>query len=1075
MGGPSGAQPDPPVIRQVRYDSDVLTVSWSGPGRPNPAPTYVVQVVNGDHTVAEAWAGAATNAALPLDAAPGQAYHARIGMFVGNSGPELSPEVAIVTGTFAVERAETDPVSGALTLSWKAADTDDFLVRLVVNGTAPDPDVPVAGGSFVVKQPPPAGSTVAATLARVRTGEDVVSIGPHGPGFAAPTERPELLAVEFDAGLLSVAWAAVPAADAYWISVLNDHGVFFPATEIHAPATTAELEPGIADDGAYRVVVQAVNKAGSGPPSAPLQIRRTPPGVTRVTSDAATVSIDVVPPDFAPTAYDAVLFRDGVPVRRETVSPAPTLSLAVPEPLPRGAAYAVSVRGRVGRSVGPTVTAPVVPATPTVASVVCDADLVVTATAGELPEGVPIEAVLYVDGVPGTPQRVDPDGIAVFTVPVGDVVAVAVAVRGVDGVATGPWSVPLPVPTRPADFTLARADGGRAALAWSGPTDGMFRVAVGATALLTRGQSADLPLTSDRATVAQVAGVARGPVVPLDLVTAGPRLTRVAVGAGRSVTLACTPPKSPPLTGVRPVVRWDGAEVELDAHPVTGDPIVLTLPDGIPNTAVIALRGLAGVAVGPPGNAAALLTVAPTGVRVAYDGADLRVSWEALPSPLVDGYRVSTVVDKTVTTLGDTTTASGSWPVEIEDTSTTVVVQALASLAVGAPSEPVPVFTEALFVGPSYVAPQLGPVLTAADITLGLPELFLTRQAHDIELPLGFVLTPAEHGPYVYTLLIPATSPVWNFTDRPDVIAKWAALLAQLQPFGITPYGVAALTEAVSRSMPQTFDETLYFAYGLRFDRGYFDLRPGIVMRVEYEGYQIASGAQGNPLSGFVTAGVADYEVASYDNSGTWTNGLDAFLAELAQQNGVDVPNPSGPATGQGQLYGSAGAFDLFAKALRLPYARLVYPRTLLPTTTPGSLWPQQNAVLLAATTLGALNAATENVRRQDPPGGGVAAAYLRGRAVVRAMVRISVNGASRLVPVGTTLGNVLASGGRRPSAVPVPLSGVTMHRPRTAAAPADGPAGDWLVVPGWQPRDPAVLELPLLHGDRLDLATGLG
>ncbi|MGW0883143.1 hypothetical protein [Streptomyces sp. NPDC002671] len=1022
--------------------------------------------------MAEAWAGSGTNAALPLDVTPGQAYQARIGMYIGNSGPELSPEVAIVTDTVAVERAETDPVTGALTLSWKAADTDDFLVRLVVNGTAPDPEVPVAGGSFVVKQPPPTGSTVAATLARIRTGENLVSIGPHGPGFAAPTERPELLEAEFDAGLLSVAWTGVPTADAYWVTVLNDRGVFFPATEVHAPATTVELEPGIVGPGTYRVVVQAVNNAGSGPPSAPLQIRLTAPGVTRVTSDAATVSIDVVPPDFAPTAYDAVLFRDGVPVRRETLGPAPTLSLTVPEPLPRGAAYAVSVRGRAGRSAGPTVTAPVVAATPTVASVVCDTDLVVAATAGELSEGVPIEAVLYVDGVPGTPQRVDPDGIAVFTVPVGDV---AVAVRGVDGVATGPWSVPLPAPTEPVGLTFARADGGRVALAWSGPPDGTFRAVVGDTALLKQGQTADLPLTSGRATVTQVAGVARGPVASLDLVTAGPRLTGVAVGAGRSVTLAWTPPQSPALTGVQPVVRWDGAEVELAVQPGTGAPIVLALPDGIPNTATIALRGLAGVAVGPPGDAAALLTVAPTGLRVAYDGADLRVSWDALPSALVDGYRVSTVVGKTVTTLGDTKATRGSWPVEIGDTSTTVVVRALAGLAAGAPSQPVPVFTEALFAGPSYVAPQLGPTLTATDITLGLPELFLTRQTGTIELPLGFTLTPGDSGPYVYTLLIPATSPVWKFTDRPDVIARWAALLAQLQPVGITPYGVAALTEAVSRSMPQTFDETLYFAYGLRFDRGYFDLRPGIVMRVEYEGYQIAPGAQGNPLSGFITAGVADYEVASYDNSGTWTNGLDAFLAELARQNGVDVPNPSGPPTGQGQLYGSAGAFDLFAKALRLPYARLVYPRTLLPTTTPGSLWPQQNAVLLAATTLGALDAATENVRRQDPPGGGVAAAYLRGRAVVRAMVRISVNGAPRLVPVGTTLGNVLASEGRRPSDVPVPLSGVTMHRPRTAAAVADGKAGDWLVVPGWQPRDPAVLKLPLLHGDRLDLATGLG
>ncbi|WP_327418201.1 hypothetical protein [Streptomyces sp. NBC_01233] len=117
--------------------------------------------------------------------------------------------------------------------------------------------------------------------------------------------------------------------------------------------------------------MRVVNKAGSGPPSPPLRIRPALSDVTSVTSDGARVSMDVEPPDFAPTVYDAVLFRDGVPVRRETLSPAPTLSLAVPGPLPRGAAYAVSVRGRAGRSAGPVVTAPVVPAAPAVASVVC--------------------------------------------------------------------------------------------------------------------------------------------------------------------------------------------------------------------------------------------------------------------------------------------------------------------------------------------------------------------------------------------------------------------------------------------------------------------------------------------------------------------------------------------------------------------------------------------------------------------------------------------------------------------------------------------------------------------------------
>jgi sulfur carrier protein ThiS len=380
------------------------------------------------------------------------------------------------------------------------------------------------------------------------------------------------------------------------------------------------------------------------------------------------------------------------------------------------------------------------------------------------------------------------------------------------------------------------------------------------------------------------------------------------------------------------------------------------------------------------------------------------------------------------------------------------------------------VFTKALVIGPSHVAPQLGPKPTAFQLTLGLPELFSTRRGEPVALPLDLVLTPADNAPYAYVLGIPAGSRVWDFTDRPDVIATWGEALTELQSLGLTPYGFAALTEAVSRSMPQTFAETLYFAYGLRFDRGYLDLRPGLVLRVEYESYQTVQAE--TAVSGFVTGGVAEYEVASYDNDGTRTNGLDAFLAQLTLQNGLEVPDPVWP--GQGQLYGSGGVADLFASPLReRPYARLVFPPRLQPAipSSKGSTRPQDNCVLLAAAGLDELDRATEAVRARAAPTG-VAAAYLRGRAVVRAMVRVSVNGAPRLVPVGTTLGNLLASEGRRPPAVPLPLSGVAMHRPGTAAVLADGSAGDWPVLPGWQPRDPAALDLPLLHGDRLELTT---
>ncbi|MGW4076527.1 hypothetical protein ACWELB_23980 [Streptomyces asiaticus] len=44
----------------------------------------------------------------------------------------------------------------------------------------------------------------------------------------------------------------------------------------------------------------------------------------------------------------------------------------------------------------------------------------------------------------------------------------------------------------------------------------------------------------------------------------------------------------------------------------------------------------------------------------------------------------------------------------------------------------------------------------------------------------------------------------------------------------------------------------------------------------------------------------------------------------------------------------------------------------------------------------------------------------------------------------------------------------MTLHRARGAAMRPDGPSGDWRVITGWADYDPAVLDLPMLHGDRL-------
>jgi hypothetical protein len=1298
-GMPGGSE-----ITWVRYDAGVLSLAWIA--SPNPATTYVVEVyAESPHPVATVEAGRVFHAAFPVDLPTGRDYTVQVQTYVGNAPKGTSDPVAVVTGTTAVATAETDPATGALTLRWPGAAADRFLLRLAVNGAPPDPDTVVTGPATTLEVPPqPPGCVAAATLARVVQSRNATSTGPYGRGFAVPTERPDLLAADVDGATLHAAWTAVTGATAYRLTVLHDGAVSFQH-DVAAPATEAAVTPG-AMDGAYALVVQAVFSTGSGPASEPLALLLGAPAVTAVTYDGAVVAVAVTPPPgTAPEAYGVVVRCDGSPVAAATVGAASPLRLAVYRPPASGVACTVAVRARIGLTSGPETAAPVVLAAPDVAAVACGTDLLVTAAPGALPAGVAIEAVLYVDGVPGTPQRVDPDGTTTFPIPSG---AAAVAVRGVDGVAIGPWSGPVPAPTTPPVFTNAIARGDGVHLTWTGVPGARYLVEAGGVTAAVRENAATLPPADGDATVTEVAGVATGPPVRLPIVARGPVVESVTTRAGRLVTIAWTPPPEPALDTVQPVVRWGGTEVALPAVPATTNPVVLTLPAEIPGSATVALRGSAGVATGPPGNAVALLTVAPAGLAVTYDGATVVATWDPVNDPAVDryavtlaaaettvvvtpgpsaripyagggaptvtveamageiargvpsapvdvlvaapavtaaihdgtdlhlawtggaaaylvavesggvaahlletgdtqavlavppgpwtaavratgegttgpaatvplltsapasvtvtydavtgvatlrwaavpgatgyaitvengtenvatadvtktscpinplpaggaytatvrptattagrqvvgppattallatppagvtatydgtivraswqpvagasGYRLSTVAGGVATALADTAGTSGAWPFTTTDETAALVVQPLGGDATGAPSTPSTLFPESLFLGASYVVPQTGPVLTPATIALALPQLFTTPPATVDGLPLGITLTPAGDG---WALTIPATSPVWTFTDRTDVIGAWRALVATLQGLTATPYGIAVLTEAVSRAMPQTYAETLYFAYGLQFDRGCVDLRPGLVLRVEYEGYQVPPGAQGSPLSGYVTTAVADYEVASYDRSGTWSNGIDAFLNALTLR-GVVVPTP--PPPGTGQQYGGGGALDAYPLPMQAPFVRLVYPPSFLLTTSPGSALPQLNAVLLAGSTLAALDAATDNIRANRAPGAGVATAYFRGRTAVRALVRVSVDGVPRLVPIGTTVGNVLAAAARRPPAG-VPLAGVTLRRPRAAAVPDSGPQPDWDVRLDRPAPNP--LDLPLLHGDRLDL-----
>jgi hypothetical protein len=103
---------------------------------------------------------------------------------------------------------------------------------------------------------------------------------------------------------------------------------------------------------------------------------------------------------------------------------------------------------------------------------------------------------------------------------------------------------------------------------------------------------------------------------------------------------------------------------------------------------------------------------------------------------------------------------------------------------------------------------------------------------------------------------------------------------------------------------------------------------------------------------------------------------------------------------------------------------------------------------------------------------------------VLRPCIRVAVDGAEHVVPVGTTVGNLLDRVARRPPSAALALRGVRIYRaPAPAVLPVpvvlDSGLGydvaamsrvrlDWQGTTAWPAGPQDALSLPLLHGDRI-------
>lgn len=910
------------------------------------------------------------------------------------------------------------------------------------------------------------------------------------------TTAPTGFATSYDGTVLRSAWTAVAGATGYTVTVLDANT---PLASAGVSASESAIDVPMPRDRRYAVTVSVGSGGIVGPPAVGSVIAAVPL-ITRVDYDptvGVSVEWNALDSSTGATGYSLQLLEGDGPSGAAVVVPGvATGSGTIPGTLPAYRRFGVVMRATAAGTLAPLgAVVPVLTATSELTAVEYDGAALSLRWEPSSDERIcGYEVILTVAGHPTSYYTTVPG----FSLPGILSTAPRVVVRCLGTQSIGPpcTSVTASVAAR-SQIASAAYDDGILIISVGAVPGSSYRVSVfdGATEWVAQRTDATNtalairldPARSYTASVRVVSGVAVGPPSPAAALICAPP-AGVATAFAMS-TAACT-------------VSWTevgaatGYGIRISAGPSV---LVDTTVTGAGTTSysvtarldptrsyVVRVRSLTNSISGPWSAPVDLLAAAPQNLTVGYDGAAAKLQWDPLPGALE--YRASILAGGSEVAHVNTT-ARSAYIALPEDTSKVfqAVVAALADSAIGAPCTPVALFQAGYFpstllTAAPYLAPANAPARAAYDIVLYLPNLFAVPPTSALPTTPPFVLATTAVAPFSYTLTIGKDSPAWRFDGseyRAAVATAYQGFLTALEGLRATPLGIATVQDAIARAMPQTFAETLYYAYGFAPVNGYADLRPGTGLRVEFEAYQyLGAVSDAAYRNGFVAAGLADYDLGTFLRGGSWLVGLDSFIARIVAAGGMSVPTP---AQNAGRTQGGGGIADTAYGQFQQPFLRVVFPITFPTQDTQGSPFPQFNAALVAAPSFGALQTATTNLRNGDTAGDGVTVLYFRGRATPRPTIQVSLDGARRTVVLGTTLGDVLASAGMRPPIVNLSYRGISLLRSRGCAIESgqvDAHSGYlvgevWPVRVDWHPANTynAVsdrFDLPLLHGDRI-------
>jgi hypothetical protein len=240
----------------------------------------------------------------------------------------------------------------------------------------------------------------------------------------------------------------------------------------------------------------------------------------------------------------------------------------------------------------------------------------------------------------------------------------------------------------------------------------------------------------------------------------------------------------------------------------------------------------------------------------------------------------------------------------------------------------------------------------------------------------------------------------------------WLSALETAEERGdLHPGATELLRTVAAHRLPATFAESLYLTYGCRAaanpPRGFFDVLPGMRLRLDLQARQFVPPSFSSELSGFVGAGSVFADVvSSRARSGAPSLSLGGFLGSF-RFPGIE------PGSG-----GGGGLVDLAVPLSGMRHIRVCYPPNPLPSPAGGGQAdPSANVTVLGTAARTHLTDATDAFYDTTPPSTPTAdgsplpppvVGYLRGRATVLAEIGCTVAGAPTWVAVGTTVRQLL-------------------------------------------------------------------